>query len=234
MKVKILYSIIIVLLSTTLSLIAQDFDTKRTEKFLRPEDRGEDLTPLPLPDLIARLSTADFKTLCKGVNHKDLKCVEMRKIAQVLGDRYLAKTLVLSSGDKAAIAKALDGYMELAKSEDLNDWEEASLQIYRFWHLAVPTLLKYVNHPDDVKSQLASQSLIEMRSEEIIITLINKANATSDKAKKRRYRNILRMMKYPYKINTPNRECMDEATTKEVYDRLVVPAIAKLEEDIRK
>ena len=123
-------------------------------------------------------------------------------------------------------------YISISKSPDLNDFEEANLQMQRLGQLAVPTLLQHLEHPDKHKADFAANMLIKLRTEEIIQTIISKAKATKDLRQKTMYKYIFMMMKNTYKPLVPNRTFMDEATTREVYARLVEPAIRELDKEI--
>ncbi len=200
--------------------------------FSRPEDRGENLSKLAKEDIISRLNIVNFDSLFIGVNHRNHKCIELRKIAQVLGDRQLAGTLVLTNEERVLVNKTILNYIHLYNRRDEDDFEEITLQFQRFGPLAIPLLLNNVDHPNPGIRQLTTNAIVEMRTEEAIVSVIRKAKATKDIKTKRWLRQALSMMNLSYKPSVPNREYMDEATTREVYERLIVPALAELEKEI--
>ena len=120
-------------------------------------------------------------------------------------------------------------YMELAKTNTARDWEEARLQIHRFWRLAVPTLLSYLESENLTQVELAAKSLILMRNEEIITAIIDLANHTDDPERKEIYRFILSKMNEQRTSPIPGRTCLGKARSDELFYRLIVPALQQLE-----
>ena len=201
---------------------AQIEDHKGYESYLKSVNNKELFTEIKKIDLI---------NLCEGKNYQNDNCVKLRKLADEMNNRQL-KNAGLTNDEKAILKKLVTEYISISKSPDLNDFEEANLQMQRLGQLAVPTLLQHLEHPDKNKADFAANMLIKLRTEEIVQSIISKAKATKDLRQKIKYKYILMMMKNTYKPLVPNRTFMDEATTREVYTRLVEPAIRELDKEI--
>ncbi|MGK0317601.1 MAG: hypothetical protein ACI86M_003845 [Saprospiraceae bacterium] len=200
------------------------------KSFSYPEERGEDFSKLSTYEVFNRLKSIDISILSKGINPKDESCINLRKIAQVLGDRQLAGTLSLNSEQRILIDNTVKSYLDLVISEKSADRIEVNNQMYRFWNLATPNLLKNIDNSNSKISDFASQKIIEMRSEKIIKAIIKKALETNSKRKKENYAFILKMMKNQYKIQIPNRQSMSKEETEKLYNELIEPALEKLKE----
>jgi len=185
--------------------------------FSRPEERGEDLSVLKTADVVKRFISSEDK-------------IELRKAAKVLGDRSIAGTLKLSDGEKQGIDKIVQKYIEQAKSEDSQDRSESRQQIQRLWHVAMPKLLEYVASKETSEAELAIKSLILMRNETIVKALIERARTAKDDYSKAMYVFALGKMKEQRHTRIQGRECLNEEESAALYDRLIVPALAELQE----
>lgn len=191
-------------------------DPGRPPKFSRPEERGEDLSGLPTPELVKRLAHSTDK-------------IELRKAAKALGDRTLGGGLQLSDDEKAVIEKVVMGYLALSKSTDANEHSEAMQQIERLWLVAEPALLKNLDGGGDLtKAELAVKSLILMRNEAIIKAIIEKARTAKDEQSKGIAIFALKMMKEQRRSLIPGRKCLDEKESQALYEKLVLPALKEL------
>lgn len=188
----------------------------REPKFSRPEERGEDFSPLATVEVVKRFAASKDK-------------IELRKAAKVLGDRSMAGTLHLSGKEKRDIEKIVIGYLQQAKAKTSNERVEAKQQIERLWHVAVPVLLANVNSKEPAIAELAIKSLILMRDETIIKALIEKARTTDDEYTKAMVTFTLKKMKEQRKSLIAGRKCLDEEESKVLYDRLIAPAFNELE-----
>jgi len=197
------------------ALPAEDVDDGRT--FSRPEERGEDLSVLKTAEVVKRFTGSKDK-------------IELRKAAKVLGDRNIAGTLKLSDGEKQGIDKVVQKYIEQAKAQDSQDRSESRQQIHRLWHVAMPKLLEYVASKDASEAELAIKSLILMRNETVVKALIERARTAEDDYSKTMYVFALKMMKEQRHTWIQGRECLNEEESVALYDRLIVPALAELQE----
>lgn len=188
----------------------------REPRFSRPEERGEDLSVLETAEVVKRLAESEDK-------------IELRKAAKVLGDRNIAGKLHLSSEEEQTIENVVSVYFEQGKSANSNERVEASQQIERMWHAAVPTLLENLSSKDAAKAELAIKTLILMRNESVIKEIIKIARTTEDEYTKAMAIFALKKMKEQRKSLIPGRECIGEEESKALYDQLVTPALADLE-----
>ncbi|MBI1224096.1 MAG: hypothetical protein GC192_02555 [Bacteroidetes bacterium] len=140
----------------------------------RPEERGEDLSSLSQAALFQRLDTVDLANICAGRPHENPSCIELRKICRVLGDRYLAGTLSLNKKEKQTIFLLVEAYLAYyARDKEKEDgffdgFSEANSQCYRLWGLAYPALVAHVTDNDPDVAQFATNTLLDMRNEEVI------------------------------------------------------------------
>ena len=194
---------------------AEDVDNGRT--FSRPEERGEDLSILETSEVVKRFTGSQDK-------------IELRKAAKVLGDRTIAGSLKLSDGEKQGINKVVRKYIEQATAPTAQERVEAKQQLERLWHVAMPKLLEYVGSKEVAEAELAIKSLILMRNETVVKALIERAKTAGDDPSKAMYIFALRKMKEQRESLIPGRECLNEEESAALYDRLIVPALAELQE----
>ncbi len=184
--------------------------------FSRPEERGEDFSFKENQELVKYLNVSNDK-------------IEQRKAAYELGNRYIQDNYQPTDVDKQIIKKAIDSYFDMAKSSDSNVREEGRFQIHRLWHLAVPTLLDYLKDDDLTKMELAAKSLILMRNEAIILSIIKITEQTRQPKKKQLLQFVLRKMEEQRTTIVPNRHCLDEVNSKKLYNKIVSPALQRME-----
>ena len=193
-------------------------DTNDAHVFSRPEERGENLSILETSEVVKRFTESNDK-------------IELRKAAKVLGDRSIAGSLKLSDGEKQGIDKVVQKYIEQAKAEDSQDRGESRQQIHRLWHVAMPKLLEYVGSKEVAEAELAIKSLILMRNETVVKALIERAKTAGDDPSKAMYIFALRKMKEQRESLIPGRECLNEDESAAMYNRLLVPVLAELQEN---
>jgi crotonobetainyl-CoA:carnitine CoA-transferase CaiB-like acyl-CoA transferase len=75
----------------------------------------------------------------------------------------------------------------------------------------------------------AGERLLSMRNEEIITAIIAKARAATDETKKAQFVGLLARMNEPCVPVMRFRECLPDEQLQELYQRLVVPALAELQ-----
>ena len=185
---------------------------KRPPEFSRPEDRGEDLSALPVPDLVKRLA-------------ESRDTAELRKAAKALGDKGLAGELALSDTEKAAVHDVVVRYLSQSGSKDSNERTEARQQVERLWHTSAPALLEKVDSSEPGVAELAIKSLILMRNEAIVNALIEKAQKAQNPRSKGMALFALSMMTEQRESLIPGRTCMGEAQSKALFGRLIKPVL---------
>jgi len=193
-------------------------DANDAHVFSRPEERGENLSILETSEVVKRFTESNDK-------------IELRKAAKVLGDRSIAGSLKLSDGEKQGINKVVRKYIEQATAPTAQERVEAKQQLERLWHVAIPALLEYVDSKEPGQAELAIKSLILMRNEAIVRALIEKAKGAKDEYSKAMVVFALKKMREQRKSLIPGRECLNEDESAAMYNRLLVPALAELQEN---
>jgi hypothetical protein len=178
--------------------------------FSRVEDRGEDFSNLKDTELVSRLAISS-------------DVVERRKAAKVLGDREIAGKLALSSSEIEIIVGIAGDYIKQTRAKDSKDRTEARDQIERLWHLAAPTLLANVGNRETAED--AIKSLILMRDEAIIRSLVKKVGSASTPDEKNMALFALKQMKEQRQSIVPGRSCMDAKESKKLFDELITPVL---------
>ena len=100
--------------------------------------------------------------------------------------------------------------------------------MFRLWHLAIPELLRSLENSNEDIRGFAFGILVQMRSEYVVRIMINKAKRCKEGNLKNMYIGTLGIMTQQEEINVPNRQCMNEKDSQELYDRLIVPALKEL------
>jgi hypothetical protein len=180
-----------------------------------PEEFGEQLTDAPKEELLRRLQQP-----------KD--SIELRKIAQVLGDRDMAGTLKLTDNETIIIDNTVRAYI-LQKADFYAHHPEINDQIIRFWDLAIPEMLRNLENPNKDIQVFVFNMLVQMRSEKLVRIMINKAKACKDPNLKEMYIGTLGIMTQQQEMDVVNRQCMDEKSSQELFDRLIKPALKELD-----
>lgn len=180
-----------------------------------PEDLGKNLTDTPTGELLQRLQTAKDK-------------IELRKIAIVLGDRDKAGILKLTDTETAILDNKIRTYILATGNFGSDDYGEIHNQIIRLWQLAVPEMLRNLENPNPHVRAFTFNTLVQMRSENVVRIMINKAKVCKDPNLKNMYIGTLGIMKQDEYLGIPNRACMDEKSSQELFDRLIKPALKEL------
>jgi hypothetical protein len=158
--------------------------------------------------------------------------IEDKKIcAKILGDLYISDSLKLINNQDLIMQKCIEDYFVQIKSENVSNREESRNQIYRLWHLAVPTLLKNLDNDDPKRFELAAKSLIVMRNETIIKAIIKLALNTKDHKKRKRFISLLSGMQGQQKTYIDGRDCINDSESKDLYNRFIVPALEELKKN---
>lgn len=176
---------------------------------VEPQDRDENFSLLTSAEIVKRLAQSKDK-------------IELRKAAQVLGDRAIAGTLTLSAEERAAVLKAAQHYLDPAVVAGSSD-EEAKEQLDRLWWPAAPALVDHVADPNLRISDLAVQGLSLMRNEAIVRALVEKARAATEKQAKEMYIFALGCMTEQYDTVVLRRTCMNEKESELLADKLIRP-----------
>ena len=191
--------------------LSRKYPNRRT---FYPEDFGEQLTETPKEELLRRLATS-----------KD--SIELRKIAQVLGDREMAGTLKLTDAETTIVDTRIRAYI-YEKADFYGQHPEVHDQILRFWHLAIPELLRNLeNRNEDIQS-FVFNILVQMRSERVVRIMINKAKACKPSNLKDMYIGTLGIMTQQEDMNLPNRQCLNEKDSQELFSKIIEPALKEL------
>jgi hypothetical protein len=233
MNKKIIYVIIpIIVISITGVLIFKNLKQEEQSKettplpqmqvpesgYTHPEDRGDDFSFLSSSENIKRLTES-----------KDM--IERRKAAKVIGDRFIAGTLKLTSKEKETIEKITIEILQQSKSPDMNVRGEAQMQVQRLWGVAAPTLLKYIDSNDAPVSDMAINSLVLMCNEEIIKEFINLAKNAKLQSTKDIMILTLKNLQLPRKPSVPDRQMLSPEELDKLYNKLVIPALKELQPD---
>ncbi len=181
-----------------------------------PEDRDEDFSVLATADIIRWLSTST-------------NAIEMRKAAQVLGDRAIAGTLELSAPEQAAVVNVARQYLTSVPAREFSDFAEAKEQIERLWRPAGAALVAQIANPNTQIAEMAIQSLSLMRNEELVRALVEQTRSTTNAAAKVMYIFALGCMTEQYNSLVPRRVCMNEKESAILADKLIRPYLADLE-----
>lgn len=179
-----------------------------------PEEFGEQLSNSTTEELLHRL-----------VVSKDT--IELRKIAQVLGDRQIGGTLKLTDKEITIIDNRIRAYIH-EKADFYRFDSEAYNQMLRFWHLAIPELLKHLEDPNSNIQLFVANILVQIRNERVVSIIIDKAKRCKEGDLKNMYIGTLNIMTQQEEMNVPNRACMDEKSSQELFDRLIKPALKEL------
>ncbi len=183
-----------------------------------PEDFGEQLIDSSKEELIRRLSMS-----------KDT--IELRKIAQVLGDRSKAKTLKLTDPEITVIETRIRAYI-FEKADLYGPHPEAHRQILRFWDLAIPEMLRNLENKNEDIQVYVFNTLVQMRSERVVRIMINKAKACKAANKDGNLMNMyigtLGIMTQQQSMGLPNRQTMNEKDSEELFVRVIQPALKRL------
>lgn len=182
---------------------------------LRPEDRGEDLSGLAASELV--------KWLASSTNN-----IELRKAAQVLGDRSIAGTLKLSAQESAAVSNVVRQYLKQTIAPEANDSEEAKEQIERLWWTAARVLAENIASPDDAVAEKAIKALSLMRNEEIVRALVDQARKATDRKVREMCIFALGCMTEKYESLVPRRTCMNEKDSRMLADKLIIPFLSEI------
>ena len=214
--------------------IKEDINSgKKNSKITLPEEKGKNLSSVSVNELINIFENENFSRIYKNKqNWKNPKCIELRKAAQVLGDRSIEGTLVLTNYQQRKIDRLVSNYLELSLQ---NNFSEAKSQIQKLWHLAIPSLIKNLEHEEGSIMDMAAQMLSYCKNEKVVEIIITKAKEPSTLKQKLRYRNTLMGMKNYYPVNGVKREKLGltKKETIELYERKIAPFLVELESEIK-
>jgi len=181
-----------------------------------PEDRGEDFTKLSTKEVVRRLAAA-----------KDIG--EHRKGAKVLGDRAIRGALDLDDGEKQVLEKYIASQVLRTAAAKGDEAEEASAQLQRLWRLSVPQLIEALGDRNPRVQEAAIKNLCLMRDEGLVKELISRVGASKDANFRQGGVFALGMMREKRDPMAPDREVLDDAASKELADRLIVPFLNRME-----
>jgi len=217
-NITLILGILVVTLAVTGIAGTQKQDTtvaNHGKTVSKPEEHGEDLSRLPASDAVSKL--------CQSKDR-----VERRKLAKVIGDRSKNGRLALTPQEEKAVAQIVVDTLQQAKSSVADEREEARQQIERLWHAAVPTLIANLQTNDLTMAELAAKSLILMRNETILKTLVAEAKSETEEGRRQLLLFTLSKMKEQRKSLIPGRECLDEKESEKLFEQHVAPALEEL------
>jgi hypothetical protein len=185
-------------------------------RFTRPEDRGVSFKDTTQSVLIERLKNSTDK-------------VELRKVTQVLGNREIAGKISLSDEEKKVVYDATVRFLNYQDSSKVDTREEGRFYIHRLWRLAVPALLDNLHNPNIRKKELAAKCLLFMKNEEIVQKIIELAEKEKDPEMKKKLVFVLSKVDKIESTIVPERKSIDEEESKVLFEKLVKPALMRLE-----
>jgi len=221
--------------------IPKEKDGKKASHAYWPEERGKDFLLKPRAELISMLEaktewrSSDYKAaLTESDTTKmrneffDFKTREL-KLARALGDLYLRNELVLSAKEKETLNLKIRSIADSLDSKDVNTSSLSHEIILYYWHLSVPVLYDYLNHKNNMVFSSTIQMLILMRNDEIVKELVERALIEKDGLRKNAYMFYLKNMEKQRETSNLNRNPLNEADTKRLFENIVKPALGKLE-----
>ena len=164
----------------------------------------------------------------------------LRKICQIIGDRILNGSLVLSPDDSVFLHQLVEYYASqyadtLNYRHHFDLTEESKVQLLRLWPLLPAHIISWIERPEFMYHALAAGMLVCLFNEDLVDALIYKmdhpANAT-ELAMKRSYFDMLELL-YFYKEPSaeshgiflpPRRPLRNYQQTQDWIDRLIEPA----------
>lgn len=239
---QIITSVILILLFACTG-IAQKRDSTGTftnlvdikkRNYTYPQERGFDFNQYSNQQLIDTLYGTNFEYVYiekEGKGDAYQTMIDMRKAAQVLGDRYIAKIFIPSFKEQKQINFIVQKYVNIL---DLSaPWRsmESDQQFQRLWHLAIPVLLQYINDEDPAKHNTTTLSLIHMRNEFIIKTIVDAARNAEKEYEVKHFKSMLVVLN-AHRDNcyvlVSNRLCPSKTQLLEWNEMYVRPLLEKL------
>lgn len=150
-----------------------------------------------------------------------------RTAAEELGNAFMKGGFELSEEERLQLEIYILRCFARSKARTAEERLEARRQIERLWHAAVPTLLKQLGNADPTQLELAIKSLLLMRDEKIIQSLIDQGLATQEAAERKWIVFTLTKMNEPREALVPDRHCLNKEKSAELFERLVQPALRK-------
>ena len=138
-----------------------------------------------------------------------------------------AGTLNLTDAETTIVDTRIRAYI-YEKADFYGHHPEVHDQILRFWHLAIPELLRNLeNRNEDIQS-FVFNILVQMRNERVVRIMINKAKACKPSNLKDMYIGTLGIMTQQEDMNLPNRQCLNEKDSQELFSKIIEPALKEL------
>ena len=189
---------------------------RRTPRISRPEERGEDFTKLPTKEIVHRL-----------VVTKDIG--EQRKGAKTIGDRAIRGTLDLDDAEKQMLEKYIAFQVLRTAAAQGKERQEAVAQLQRLWRLSVPQLLDGLGHAGSMMVQEAAvKNLCLMRDESVVKELISRVETSKNANFRQAGVFALGMMREKRDPMVPDRKVLDDAASKELAERLIIPFLNRI------
>jgi len=209
-------------------------------------DDGTNFNTWSNDSLLIKLRSLNPDSLYNVCNKKlaqmngSIPVFHLRKICQIIGDRILNGSLVLSSNDSLFLHQLVEYYASqyadtLNYRHHFDLTEESKAQLLRLWPLLPAHIISWIERPEFMYHALAAGMLVCIFNEDLVNALIYKmdhpANAT-EVAMKRSYFDMLELL-YFYKEPSaeshgiflpPRRPLRNYQQTQDWIDRLIEPA----------
>jgi len=189
---------------------------EKKTRFVRAEDAGVSFKDTTKAVLLERLQNSTDR-------------IELQKVSRVLGDRFIANTLELTEPEKKNIYDAVVKFINYQDSDVGETREEGRFNIHRLWRLAVPALIDNLHNDNIRKKELAAKCLLFMKNEEIVQKIIELAEKEKDPEMKKKLIFVLNKVEKVVKTTVPDRKSIDESESKALYEKIVKPALDRLE-----
>lgn len=198
-----------------------------------PEQRGEDLSILSNKEILRRLAAIDLMEADKNEKPwENTKAVELRKIANILGERFFNNSFIPTKKEKKLLNKVISFHFDQALSDDFS-WKslEGMQQITRFFRLSAPFLLEEISNNDLARASLAANCLNKIMDEEIIKAVLKMYKNEKDVYSKRVYRILLEQTSSEIRniVESRKKYVLNKEECERLYNDLVRPELEAID-----
>ncbi len=160
-------------------------DTTLMTEYFSPDlgDDGIRFDTLSNERLFQELENINLNTIKQEYNTEYMvntqpKVIHLHKIVQLMGDRYIAKSLIPTPSQQVQIEALLD-FLEYEIKVDTNDlWNYISKKLmYRLWYLGVPRMKQWLESENRFLFVFASNNLHLFADEDMVKEYIQKFEA---------------------------------------------------------
>jgi len=160
---------------------------------------------------------------------KSSNIVDLNKVTKELGDRYIRGKLVPNKKENKLIYKSVNKFIDFQDSVNPQTREGGRYLIDRLWYLAIPALLENLPNKKISKFEISAKCLLLMKNEEVIQKIIEIAEKERNKVIKKQLIFILNQVAQVRTTIVPDRKSIDEAESIALFDKVVKPALERLE-----